>query len=593
MEEWERLLDELRSEFLLREEELELLHQIDLRILEGRRPLEETFSFIVTESQNLIKSDHVHVLFRRGRYLETVYSSSETDIGQLVPVSTSLTGQCLTESQSVNVPDLAIAPYAQRYVIIENYDGPEMRSLLAAPIILHDSTIGVLNAESRKEGAFRPVHERILNSIAAQVAIAIQRSQVFDQATLFSDVDQLIFDDTVPDHVLQSALEKVMHALHRIEYVELTGAQILFPSGPDELEIVYSTSPSDVGLKVAIDQSICGRAVRERRTIVVGDVSKDREYLRMLGSAIQSEIAVPILIGDDKVVIGVLNVESTELDVFGGYYQLILESFADKVKTLLAFSRLRSQVTEALELRHANDLLIAVGDQTSNMIHRLNNTVGAMRYRLRELQAMQDDGHLEDNSELREALQSLLDLANQTLEMPQQVTRFLNQDQDILSLNESVEWAVREISIPSNVALDLSLDPDVPALQLYCFDLVVQNLLQNALDAMPDGGRLSIATSITSHLDFMTGYVQLTVRDTGVGVPEHIRPRLFDLNFTTKGSKGKGLGLGLWWVRNFIRRAKGDIAISSTVGRGSEVVVKMPVGSSGLTSSLTTELSSS
>jgi signal transduction histidine kinase len=67
------------------------------------------------------------------------------------------------------------------------------------------------------------------------------------------------------------------------------------------------------------------------------------------------------------------------------------------------------------------------------------------------------------------------------------------------------------------------------------------------------------------------------IADTGQGIPDEILPHVFELNFTTKGEKGKGLGLGLWWVRNFVRRAKGNITITSTADAGSEVVVKLPV----------------
>lgn len=66
-EEWEVLLDELRAEFLLREEELELIHSIDLRLLERERPLDETFSYIVSRTHKLLKSDHTAILLRHGR----------------------------------------------------------------------------------------------------------------------------------------------------------------------------------------------------------------------------------------------------------------------------------------------------------------------------------------------------------------------------------------------------------------------------------------------------------------------------------------------------------------------------------------------
>jgi signal transduction histidine kinase len=583
MEEWERLLEELKAEFLLREEELELLHEIDLQIVESDGPLDETFHFIVGRTQALLNSDRTHILLRRGSDLATIYSSSDTDLGQRVPISRSVTGHCLNANATVNVADLSQGGYDDSYVPIQGYVGDEMRSLLAVPVRVHDVAIGVLNAESTRADAFRPVHERVATAIAAQVAIALQRVQHFDQAALIAEVDQLIFTDNGSLPVLQLALEKVMVALHRMEYVELSGAQILFRRGPNLLEIVYSTTPSDVGLTVAINESICGRAVREGRTIVVGDVNNDPEYRRMLGAAIQSEIAVPILLGDNNLAIGVLNVESEEPDVFRGFYELVLRTFAEKVKTLLAFTKLRTDVTEALELRHADELMIAVGDQTSNMVHRLNNTVGAMRVRIRELQDVEASGTLQ-TEELREGLGALLSLAERTLEMPQEVTRFLSRDGDIVDLNQCVEAAIRRVGVPSDVVLDLKLGNGIPALPLYCFDIVVQNLLQNALDAMPVGGRLTVSTSLIAHRELPAGYVQLIVADTGAGIPDDIRDQVFVLNFTTKGEKGgKGLGLGLWWVRNFIRRAKGEITISSTVGVGSVVIVKIPADrSSGI-----------
>jgi signal transduction histidine kinase len=73
------------------------------------------------------------------------------------------------------------------------------------------------------------------------------------------------------------------------------------------------------------------------------------------------------------------------------------------------------------------------------------------------------------------------------------------------------------------------------------------------------------------------GYFQLVVRDNGPGIPAEIRKRVFELNFTTKGTQGAGRGLGLWWVRKFVRSAKGDISIRSTPGSGTEVTVKIPV----------------
>lgn len=92
---------------------------------------------------------------------------------------------------------------------------------------------------------------------------------------------------------------------------------------------------------------------------------------------------------------------------------------------------------------------------------------------------------------------------------------------------------------------------------------------------MPDGGTLSVSTSsiLPSKL---TGYVALTVGDTGTGIPAEILPKIFELNFSTKHVKGRGLGLGLWWIRNFVLRAMGDISVTSSADSGTEFIVKFP-----------------
>jgi len=586
VEEWERLLDELRGELSLRERELDLLHSIDLQLLEPELSPQEIFNFIVRNTKNLLQANHTTILLRRSTFLEPMYSSLKSVIGQRVPISESLTGFSLETDALVNVPDLTVSELNTRYAPLRGYRGPGMRSLLATPIRIRDTIVGVLNAESRQANAFKAVHERIMRAIAAQISIALQRTQTLASDILLADVDRLIFASDDPEnvvqgseHAIQAALEKVMAELKRLEHVQHTGAQIMFVRGEDELEIMHSTNPLDVGLILPIGKSICGRAVRERRTVTIGDVNNEGEYVRLLGDSIRSEIAVPILFGDEDLVIGILNVESDESNAFYGFYQVLLESFAERVRTLLAFARLRGDVTEALELRSADDLLLAIGDQTSHMIHRLNNTVGAMRFRIMELQDMQGNGSLDEDS-LKEHLDALRDLAERTLRMPDEITLQLGREGTSVDINECIRRAISQIDRPKSIALDLKLADNIPRLPLYCFDIVVQNLLQNGLDAMPAGGRLSVCTSMVFDKKLLTGYLQLSICDTGQGIPPDVQKRMFELNFTTKREKGKGLGLGLWWVRNFVRRARGDIIVRSTIGSGTDVVVKIPINRS-------------
>jgi signal transduction histidine kinase len=576
IQQWERLLQELRAEFVLREKQLQLLHEIDIRLLQDDRRLDKTFKFITDRTRLLIGSDHASILLKRGRFLETSYSSDGVDIGQRLPIAGSIAGECLTEGKTIYIPDLTSSEYQPNYHPIAGYKGSEIRSLLEVPIEVRKDSMGVICLESTKVNAFTPMHAQITDAIAAQVAIALQRVQHFDREKLFAKLDQFILEPTASQQVIQLALAHIMDELHRLG-VELSGAQILFRKGSDELEIVNSTNPADIGLSVEINRSICGRAVKECRTVVVGDVSKEREYRRMLGPTIQSEIAIPLTLGDENYIIGVLNVESEELDAFSGYYQIILDSFADKVRILLAFAKLRSDVTEDLETRQANDLLIAVGDQATNMIHRLNSTAGALKYKLLDIVEMADGSMLPSAKELSNSLGELVDLADQALEIPEEVTRFLSEGNKIVDVNQAITNALAKTKIPLGITVIENLQPDLPMPSLYSFDIVLRNLINNALDAMPFGGVLQISAKLISHSDLSSGYVQITIGDTGIGIASGVLPQIFNLSFTTKASKGRGLGFGLWWVRKCILRSGGDIAVTSAAGEGSEFTIKIPV----------------
>jgi CheY-like chemotaxis protein/anti-sigma regulatory factor (Ser/Thr protein kinase) len=97
---------------------------------------------------------------------------------------------------------------------------------------------------------------------------------------------------------------------------------------------------------------------------------------------------------------------------------------------------------------------------------------------------------------------------------------------------------------------------------------VMTNLILNALDAMPDGGTLTIRTR-----DTQDGVV-ITLVDTGIGMPESVRRRIFEPFFSTKGEKGSGLGLSMAYT--IVQRHGGDIRVDTEPGRGTTFTLTLP-----------------
>ncbi|MBA4107976.1 MAG: hypothetical protein C0487_00055 [Leptothrix sp. (in: Bacteria)] len=135
------------------------------------------------------------------------------------------------------------------------------------------------------------------------------------------------------------------------------------------------------------------------------------------------------------------------------------------------------------------------------------------------------------------------------------------------------------------VQLNIELDPDTSALLVDPaeLELALLNLVINARDAMPSGGQLIISSRNLGTADLVAEgsalsgpAVELVVTDTGAGIPEAIRDRIFEPFFSTK-APGEGTGLGLSQVYGFCVQAKGEVLVRSKLGEGTTMLMRLPV----------------
>lgn len=128
------------------------------------------------------------------------------------------------------------------------------------------------------------------------------------------------------------------------------------------------------------------------------------------------------------------------------------------------------------------------------------------------------------------------------------------------------------------IAVEMEITPAPPAIVVgNQIQQVLLNLLVNARQAMPEGGRLILRV----RHDPGAGTVDIVVRDTGSGIPQEQLPRIFDRFYTTKSgpdASGKGgTGLGLATCRDIVEAHRGRIRVESSVGKGTAFTIKLPV----------------
>jgi CheY-like chemotaxis protein len=159
----------------------------------------------------------------------------------------------------------------------------------------------------------------------------------------------------------------------------------------------------------------------------------------------------------------------------------------------------------------------------------------------------------------------------------------------VLDLNETAAHSVKLLDriIGEDIRIDVHLSPDVGTIRAdpIHIDQVIMNLVVNARDAMPQGGRVTVETARAvldenytgRHLGVRPGtYAMLAVSDTGTSMTAETKSRLFEPFFTTKEA-GKGTGLGLSIVYGIVKQSGGEIMVYSEEGRGTTFKVYLPV----------------
>jgi two-component system, NtrC family, nitrogen regulation sensor histidine kinase GlnL len=231
------------------------------------------------------------------------------------------------------------------------------------------------------------------------------------------------------------------------------------------------------------------------------------------------------------------------------------------------------------------ETLAAAGHIAMGLAHEIRNPLGAIRGAVQLMRReLGDDARL---GEYTEVLLKEVDRVNRILEMLLDIGRPVTLRPVPLNVHQLLERVAllsEEMASQRGIQIVRRYDPSLPPI-LADEDRILQvfhNLVRNAVEAMPQGGRLTLVTRLSMNPLFTKvdlGHGQRTmaeiqVVDDGQGIPEATRARLFTPFFTTKD---KGLGLGLALCHRIIEEHRGGIQIASEPGRGTAVSCFLPI----------------
>jgi signal transduction histidine kinase len=533
----------------------------------------------VSQTQLILEAQHVDILFLYADGLRVEISSNSREIGRFIPPEKSISGLVLSRGEAVLANDIQDDPLLRdRYFPRVEMDPEALTprlSVLVADLTFEGETIGVINVEASPDRNFDQSHLDFVKTMARQISVAIAHATLFDEDNLRTTTDKLLLADTGLDNevIMRQVLEQVLRTLNSLTFLKPDAAEILYehPQDNQALVVAYSTNSADTGVRVDIASSVCGEAFRRRETVLLNRAEERREYRPIL-EGMRCEMAIPIILGgSSQFPIGVLNLESKRVNAFSNVGQILAERFSRRVVNALAMTKIRADLDAEMQ----DQLMVLAADQVLNAVHRINNHIGAIRGHAKSIREDLESGIPVDRGEFELSLRLIEENAELALEIPNELRKRIGALEESLDLNAQVEAGLDAVKIPRNIGLVKDLAARLPDLPCTALDLVVENLLLNAIEAMrSQGGTLSVSTWIEKRSP-REAFIVVTVADNGIGMTKNQLDSLFKPR--PPGTRGRGLGFGMLWVRGWVRRSQGLLDVDSAPGSGTTVNIRFQI----------------
>ena len=592
-EQLRRDLDALRDQFEAADEVLTAL---------GRSAAdpEAVLTTVVESARRLCRSDAAYLCLLEYGVYELIKSTGLTDesityiADHPMPVDRdTLIGRVGLDRQTQQIADVLSDPEYGRYDLqrVAGY-----RTTMGAPMLVDDDVVGALVLWRNEVRPFDEREMAIVTAFAGQAAMAVNGVTLVQElesrsAELAKNVERLealrevgeaVSSSLDVDHVLSTI------AMHAVALSGTDGGSIMEYSARDRcfmVRSVHRTDPAVVqrlrSIRIDLDETLVGRAAQGRRPIAVSDLDRVHldPHLKILhDDGWRSLAAVPMLREDQ--IVGWLVVRRKRTGDFSEETLDLLETFASQSALALLNARLFRELEEQsveLELAstHKSEFLASMSHELRTP---LNAVLGFSEVLLERMFGDINERQEEYLRDIHGSGQHLLELLNEILDLSKVEAGRMELEYSSFDLRSLLELATSMLRERAALhGIDLRIETAEMG-TVYSDELrlkqVLLNLVTNAVKFTGDGGSVVVGAQRDGP------EVLISVTDTGIGVPEADRERIFE-SFQQGGrgsSREEGTGLGLTLSRRIVELLGGRMWLESEVGRGSTFGFSLPAG---------------
>jgi two-component system NtrC family sensor kinase len=534
-----KLISQLREKM----EQIELTSELS-GIINSSLSIGTIFRMVASEIRKLIAYDRASLLLYNEKENNLLIFALDTEMktemkkGTKAPIEGTSSGWVVKNNRPWINYDLSIAEFPlDRRLYLEG-----IRSTISIPLV-HDTILGVFNLDSREVAKYSEKDLDILLPIAKHISIALENALLFEEISREKKEWEKTFDAITDMVWIEDGRQRVIRANHTL----------LVKAGLSAFQI-SGRSCREILNRIGINPVEC---------LCLSTISTEKPSFREIkgtGGSIFHFWAYPLLDDDGR-----------------------LYAIVHYLKDVTAREQLEQQLIRA-------DKLASLGTLVAGIAHEINNPLGIIAGYSEALLERAKEGSLRENREFEDfpeylgtihkeifrckgILRSLLDFARPSGGTHREI--------DINELIKEVILLVNHRAKKLNHNITLKLNRDIPKIVAEPGSLrqLFMNIIINSMYFTSEGGSITISSGMAPEEERPendAGLIQVSITDTGSGIPGNLIGKIFDPFFTTK-PVGEGTGLGLAICHKIVEEHGGSIEVESEEGRGTVFTIKFPV----------------